>query len=206
MCGIVGYLGNKNAVPILLDGLRHLEYRGYDSAGIAVVSNGKIHSVRRVGKVQTLANSINGSLPKATIGIAHTRWATHGEPTELNAHPHFDCTGKIALIHNGIIENHATLRSQLQQKGHRFISSTDTEVIVHLIEDMERSSDDFETAVHRALSQIEGTYGIAAVSANQPDLLIVASRGSPLVIGVSADEYFDASDRSALVSLTRHGV
>src|SRR5438876_156655 len=132
MCGIVGYLGTKNVVPILLDGLRRLEYRGYDSAGIAVVADSKIHSVRRVGKVRTLADSINGSLPEAGIGIAHTRWATHGEPSEMNAHPHFDCTGTIALIHNGIVENHATLRMSLEKKGHHFSSTTDTEVIVHL--------------------------------------------------------------------------
>src|SRR5713101_6060692 len=194
MCGIVGYLGNKNAVPVLLDGLRHLEYRGYDSAGIAVVFDSKIHSMRRVGKVQTLVDSINGSLPKASLGIAHTRWATHGEPTELNAHPHFDCTGNIALIHNGIVENHSSLRTRLMQKGHRFASTTDTEVIAHLIEDMLQSSDDFETAVQRALSQIEGTYGLAIIFADEPDVLIAARRGSPLVIGVSPDEFVLASD------------
>src|ERR1043166_1315578 len=164
MCGIVGYLGNKNAVPVLLDGLRHLEYRGYDSAGLAIVSGSKIHSVRRVGKVQALADSINGSLPSAEVGIAHTRWATHGEPSEVNAHPHFDCTGNIAIIHNGIVENHASLRARLTQKGHRFVSTTDTEVIAHLIEDMMQSSDDFETAVQRALAQLEGTYGLAIIS------------------------------------------
>src|SRR6266853_1333119 len=132
MCGIVGYLGTRNVVPILLDGLRHLEYRGYDSAGVAILADSKIHSVRNVGKVRDLAGSINGSLPYATVGIAHTRWATHGEPSVINAHPHFDCTGTIAIIHNGIVENHATLRSRLLQKGHQFTSTTDTEVIAHL--------------------------------------------------------------------------
>ncbi|HEV8538023.1 MAG TPA: glutamine--fructose-6-phosphate transaminase (isomerizing) [Bacteroidota bacterium] len=203
MCGIVGYLGTNNAVPILLDGLRHLEYRGYDSAGIAVVSDSKIYSVRRVGKVRTLVDSINGSLPKTTVGIAHTRWATHGEPSEANAHPHFDCTGTIAIIHNGIVENHSTLRSRLEQKGHRFSSATDTEVIAHLIEDMLRSSDDLETAVQRTLPQIEGTYGLVVVSAYEPDVLIAARNGSPLVLGVTPNEYFVASDAAAIAGHTR---
>src|SRR6267143_3101779 len=203
MCGIVGYLGTREAAPILLEGLRHLEYRGYDSAGIAVVADNQLHAFRRVGKVKNLAESLNGSLPKATLGIAHTRWATHGVPSESNAHPHTDCTRRIALIHNGIIENHASLRTILERGGHRFSSATDTEVLVHLIEEHLRSTDDLETAVRRALAQVEGTYGIAVISTHAPGTLIVARKGSPLVIGIGSGEYICASDPTALAGATR---
>ena len=204
MCGIVGYLGSKNAMPILLDGLRRLEYRGYDSAGIAVCHDSVLHSMRKVGKVQSLVESIDGSFPQASLGIAHTRWATHGEPSEANAHPQFDCTGTIALIHNGIIENHASLRRKLEGSGHRFSSETDSETIVHLIEEMMNVTDCFETAVRLSLAEIEGTYGIAVISSREPDQLIVARKGSPLTIGVGNGEYLIASDPAALVHHTRH--
>ncbi len=200
MCGIVGYIGDKEAVSILLNGLRTLEYRGYDSAGIAVIQNGKLHYVKCSGKVESLAQSIDGQLPQSEVGIAHTRWATHGIPSARNAHPHFDCSNTIAVVHNGIIENYFTLRESLEARGHAFRSDTDTEVISHLIEEECKYVDSFEEAVLRALRELDGTYGLAIVRAGDPGLLVAARKGSPLLVGVGDNQYMVASDQAALVS------
>lgn len=203
MCGIVGYIGSRPAAPVLLDALKRLEYRGYDSAGLAVVDGSKIQSIRRVGKVQLLADEARSKQVSSTVGIAHTRWATHGEPSVPNAHPQFDCTGTLALVHNGIIENFEALKKKLQDQGHHFASSTDTEVVAHLIEEQYKSTEGLEEAVRSALSQLEGSYGLAVISSYAPDKLIVARNGSPLVIGVGDGEFVVASDPSALVAYTR---
>jgi len=201
MCGIVGYLGSKGVAPILLNGLRRLEYRGYDSAGIAVVADGTIAVRKAVGRVAELADEVR-SLPScATVGIAHTRWATHGAPTVANAHPHLNASGSIALVHNGIIENYTTLRMALEQEGYRFTSQTDTEVLVHLIDAAYQGS--LLEAVQSALGRVVGTYGIAVVSSREPDVLICARQGSPLVIGHSEHGRLVASDAAALVEHTR---
>ena len=202
MCGIVGYIGKQEAASILINGLKRLEYRGYDSAGLAVLNDEKINIVREVGKIRNLENLLNGQMPAGTIGIAHTRWATHGKPSRINAHPHIDGSGNIALIHNGIIENYASLRKLLIERGHQFRSETDTEVIAHLIEDLYQG--DFEQAFREALMQLEGTYGLAVVTRHVPDKLFVARKGSPIVIGVGNDEYFVASDVTPLIPYTRN--
>ncbi|HTR81296.1 MAG TPA: glutamine--fructose-6-phosphate transaminase (isomerizing) [Bacteroidota bacterium] len=196
MCGIVGYIGDKSPIPLLIDGLRRLEYRGYDSSGIAIVSGRSLQIAKKVGKVDELASSLEGLTNHATAGIAHTRWATHGEPSMANAHPHCDCTGSIAIVHNGIIENYAALRKKLEA-NHRFVSGTDTEVIAHLIEDHLKSEKNFETAVRKSLAELEGTFGLAILFAYEPRYIIAARRGSPLVIGVGNQEYFLASDATA---------
>jgi glutamine---fructose-6-phosphate transaminase (isomerizing) len=204
MCGIVGYIGFKDATPILLDGLKRLEYRGYDSAGIAVMSDARIDVLKRAGKVSDLENLISArTLPFATIGIAHTRWATHGEPTDINAHPHFDHTGTIALIHNGIIENYSAIRQRLQQDGVRFKTETDTESLVQLISAMYDITGDLKEAVRLALNEVDGTFGIAVISSREPGVLIAARRGSPLVLGINENEFFVASDATAIVEHTR---
>ena len=202
MCGIVGYIGKQEAASLLINGLKRLEYRGYDSAGLAVLNDEKINIVREVGKIRNLENLLNGQMPVGTIGIAHTRWATHGKPSRINAHPHIDGSGNIALIHNGIIENYASLRKLLIERGHQFRSETDTEVIAHLIEDLYQG--DFEHAFREALMQLEGTYGLAVVTRHVPDKLFVARKGSPIVIGVGNDEYFVASDVTPLIPYTRN--
>jgi len=199
MCGIVGYIGKKVATPILINGLYHLEYRGYDSAGIAVVSNSRLHYMKCPGKVESLARSVMSTLPDSELGVAHTRWATHGGPSVNNAHPHFDCTQKIAVVHNGIIENYYSLRERLMNCGHSFDSETDTEVIAHLIEEKWKSNNTFEAAVLSALGELEGTYGLAIVHAKLPNLLIAARKGSPLVVGIGDGQYLVASDQAALV-------
>ena len=202
MCGIVGYIGTREAVPIVLEGLKRLEYRGYDSAGVAVL-NGTLEIHKRAGKVADLEQSLPKSLA-GTLGIGHTRWATHGVPNDINAHPHFSTTGDIALIHNGIIENYAAIRTELLRKGHVFQGQTDTEVIVHLIEEIWKEANcDFETAVRLALKKVVGTYGICVVSSREPDKLIAARNGSPLLFGVGEGEYFLGSDASPLVQHTR---
>jgi glutamine---fructose-6-phosphate transaminase (isomerizing) len=201
MCGIVGYIGQKNAVPILMTGLKRLEYRGYDSAGIAVLQDDHVKVVKEAGKIAALDARINEVKLNSTIGIGHTRWATHGEPNQVNAHPHTDSTGNIALIHNGIIENYATLKKMLQNKGHEFKTDTDTEVVSHLIEEF--YDGDFEDAFHKALAEIEGTYGFAIISRYEPDKIFVARQGSPIVVGLGENEYFLASDVSAIVAHTR---
>jgi glucosamine--fructose-6-phosphate aminotransferase (isomerizing) len=201
MCGIVGYIGKRKAVPILLAGLKRLAYRGYDSAGVAVIENGQMQIVKEVGKISKLEDKIQNMDIPGTVGIGHTRWATHGVPNEANAHPHTDSNGKIALIHNGIIENYSSLRTILLEKGHIFKSETDTEVITHLIEEFYEG--DLEEAFRRALAELKGTYGLAVISLHEPDKIFAARRGSPLVVGIGDDEYFLASDAAALVAHTR---
>lgn len=206
MCGIVGYVGKDGAADALLSGLKRLEYRGYDSAGIALLGADGLQVLKDKGKVQDLANKVYAELPEAAaagcrFGIAHTRWATHGPPTKVNAHPHLDQSGTIAMVHNGIIENYSEIRSRLTQSGHTFQSETDSEVLVHLIG--EYYQDDLLHAVCAALSQVEGTFGIAVVSARDPGKIIVARRGSPIVIGLGEDETVIASDASAIVAHTR---
>ncbi len=202
MCGIVGYLGTKDAVPILVNGLKRLEYRGYDSAGIAILQNGKIAVVKEVGKINKLEGALEKNAPHGIMGIGHTRWATHGQPNQVNAHPHSDSNGNILLIHNGIIENYSVLKKALEQKGHKFKSDTDTEIIAHLIEEL--YDGDFEKAFREALAELEGTYGLAVISTHEPDKMFVARKGSPIVIGVADDEYFVASDVTPLVPYTRN--
>ncbi|KER10861.1 MAG: glutamine amidotransferase [[Candidatus Thermochlorobacteriaceae] bacterium GBChlB] len=202
MCGIVGYIGAKPAAPILIEGLKRLEYRGYDSAGIAVL-NGVLTVFKQKGKVSDLEQALPKTLD-AAIGIGHTRWATHGIPNDINAHPHTSSAGDIALIHNGIIENYAAIRTELQRKGHTFKGETDTEVLVHLIEEIWKEVEcDFETAVRLALKEVVGAYGICVISSREPDKIIVARNGSPLLIGIGEGEYFIGSDASPIVSHTR---
>ncbi len=202
MCGIIGYIGKRNVVPILIAGLKRLEYRGYDSAGLAVIEDDQLQIVKEAGKISKLEESINQADYVSTIGIGHTRWATHGEPTRLNAHPHTDGPENIAIIHNGIIENYSVLKSMLENKGHQFSSDTDTEIVVHLIDEFYQG--DFEEAFRRALGELTGTYGFAVISKYEPDKIYVARQGSPLVVGVGDGENFLASDVSAIVSHTRN--
>ncbi|TVQ32838.1 MAG: glutamine--fructose-6-phosphate transaminase (isomerizing) [Phycisphaeraceae bacterium] len=204
MCGIVAYIGAKQARPLLIEGLKRLEYRGYDSAGIAVL-NGAVSVVRTVGRVSVLEDRLaeSGDL-KGSVGIAHTRWATHGEPAERNAHPHVDDRHGIALIHNGIIENYAALRTWLEEQGHTFTSETDTEVLTMLISEL--YDGDLEKAVQGALREVTGAYALAAICEKEPDTLVVARKGSPLMVGVGADEYIVASDASAIVAHTSRAV
>ncbi|MDH4222297.1 MAG: glutamine--fructose-6-phosphate transaminase (isomerizing) [candidate division Zixibacteria bacterium] len=204
MCGIVGYVGDKKVVPILLDGLKRLEYRGYDSAGIAVLEEEGILSEKCAGKVSALEKLLGGKSFQSTTGIAHTRWATHGEPTDLNAHPHLDCKKQIAVVHNGIIENYRSLKELLSSKGHIFTSDTDTEILAHLIE--EYYGGDLVEAVRTALSQVEGTYGIAVICKENPEEIVAARHGSPLVIGRGQGENLVASDCSAIIRHTNQVV
>jgi glutamine---fructose-6-phosphate transaminase (isomerizing) len=203
MCGIVGYIGDRRAVPLLIEGLKRLEYRGYDSAGITVVNGKGLDTRKAVGKITELEKLVsNGNEPDSTIGIAHTRWATHGAPTERNAHPHLSCNGEIAVVHNGIIENAGTLRKKLQQMGHEFRSETDTEVIAHLIEEAYQGN--LEDATREALRQVEGAYGLAIMSSREPRKIVAARKGSPLLLGVTDNgEYFVASDVAAVLAQTR---
>ncbi len=204
MCGIVGYIGNKDSVPILLNGLHRLEYRGYDSAGVAVIGKDGIKHVKNSGNVSELSKLIDDSVLNGSLGIGHTRWATHGEPNDKNAHPHFDRTGKIALIHNGIIENYNSIKEVLTKKGFEFQSQTDTEVLVQLISEIYYSDGlNFEQAVQAALNQVVGAYGIVAFCIDEPNKLVAARHGSPLVLGIGKDEYFIASDASPIVEHTR---
>ena len=204
MCGIVGYLGKKDSVPIILDGLHRLEYRGYDSAGIAVMKEGEIQFIKNAGKVSDLSRLIDDSVLKGSIGIGHTRWATHGEPNTTNSHPHFDRTGKIGIIHNGIIENYNSIKEVLLNKGFDFKSETDTEVLAQLISEIYYSDGlNFEQAVQSALNQVVGAYGIVAFCSDEPNKLVAARHGSPLVFGIGDDEYFIASDASPIVEHTR---
>jgi glucosamine--fructose-6-phosphate aminotransferase (isomerizing) len=205
MCGIVGYVGFQQASPIIINGLKRLEYRGYDSAGIAVLEDGAISVQKRAGKVADLENLCALHPMQASIGIGQTRWATHGEPHDVNAHPHVDHTGTIALVHNGIIENYAPIRQRLEQDGIPFVTETDTESLVQLISAFYDITGNLEQAVRLAVKEVDGTYGIVVLSSHEPDTLIAARRGSPLVIGINdADnEYFVASDASAIVGHTR---
>ena len=211
MCGIVGYIGGADAVPILLDGLRRLEYRGYDSAGIATLNGGGIEVRKSVGRIADLSKVISENPPHGNLGISHTRWATHGAVTNENAHPHFDQARRLGLVHNGVIENYLSLRAQLEEKGHVFHSQTDTEVLAHLIgANFERlnqkTQSAFVEAVRESLRQVIGTYGIAVIHADVPGVLVGARRGSPLVLGVGKGEHFLASDVSAIVAHTREAV
>ena len=203
MCGIIGYLGSRDAAPILLDGLKRLEYRGYDSAGVALlVHNGGLRLCKRAGKLSALEEALRQSPPEGRIGIGHTRWATHGRPTDFNAHPHADCAGNIAVVHNGIIENYAELKSDLVAKGHVFTSETDTEVIAHLIEEYHEG--DLLEAARRAVNEIRGSFAFVVVSADHPDELVAAREHSPLIIGLGKDEHFVASDIPAILQHTRN--
>jgi len=204
MCGIVGYIGLKKAAPILLNGIKRLEYRGYDSAGLAVQVNGDIIIEKEVGKISNLEKALAGKTFDATSGIAHTRWATHGSPSKNNAHPHSDAEHKIAVVHNGIIENYAYLRDELTAKGHQFVSETDTETLVHLFIDYMDQGADFYQAVQQGLSRVQGAYGIVVMHRDKPDQLIAAKQGSPLVIGHGKGEYFIASDAAPLVGYASH--
>ncbi len=204
MCGIIGYVGSRPAGPILLEGLKRLEYRGYDSAGLAVQENGGMTVEKRPGKIVELEDALAGRLPPGTCGIAHTRWATHGPPNTVNAHPHLSSGGDIALVHNGIIESAGRQRPLLRDRGFEFRSETDTEVLVHLIDLAYRDCDRLEDAVASALSRVEGTYGIAVVSSRDPWKIVVARNGSPILLGIGAsDEYFVASDAAAVVAHTQ---
>ena len=213
MCGIVGYVGRSEAAPILLDGLRRLEYRGYDSAGVAIVDGHHVETRKCAGRIASLAKLMAEKPPAGSYGIGHTRWATHGKVTDDNAHPHFDASGKIALIHNGVIENYQALKDQLVVDGdNHFVSQTDTEVLAHLIGKIYQQLDGKDSkarlvnAVRAALKQVVGTYGIAVVHSDIPDFMVGARRGSPLVLGVGKDENFLASDVSAIVAYTRDAV
>ena len=225
MCGIVGYVGRSEAAPILLDGLRRLEYRGYDSAGVAIVDGDKVETRKCAGRIAELGKLMAERPPTGTFGISHTRWATHGKPTDQNAHPHFDAGGRLALVHNGVIENFQALKDQLIRDGDtKFVSETDTEVLAHLIGKIYDQSMSTEPgsngkkatlpnkkgklveAVRTALRQVIGTYGIALVHRDIPDFIVGARRGSPLVLGVGKDENFLASDVSAIVAYTRDAV
>jgi len=203
MCGIVGYTGPRQGVPLVLEGLKRLEYRGYDSAGIAVVNGGHVEVFKAPGRISVLEKELGSRMPAGHTALAHTRWATHGAPNGANAHPHTDCGGTIALVHNGIIENAQVLRTALSQRGHVFRSETDTEVLAHLVEDQHASGTPLVDAVAGALRQVEGTYGIAVVSSREPDTIVAARRGSPLLVAIGAGENFVASDASAVLAHTR---
>lgn len=203
MCGIVGYCGKHNSVPVLLEGLHRLEYRGYDSAGVAVLTNGAICVIKAPGKIKALDTLVEKRhIPAAPVGIAHTRWATHGAPTKANAHPHTDCAKKYALVHNGIIENYVSLKKALARRGHRFSSQTDTEIIVHLIEELRRNAPDLKRAFLQALHRLEGSFALALVSQEEPQRIFFARRGSPLIVGVGDGENFIASDVPAILGRT----
>ena len=201
MCGIVGYVGTKDTTPLLLEGLRRLEYRGYDSAGVAVMNGSGVATRRAAGKIARLEQVLQADPAHGTVGIGHTRWATHGPPVERNAHPHTDENRTIAVVHNGIIENSTALKTSLQSRGHVFTSDTDTEVLAHLVEELFDGS--LEDAVVQALKRVEGTYGIAVISSLDPDKIVTARKGSPLLIGIGKDEWFVASDVSAILAHTR---
>ena len=203
MCGIVGYIGNKQAYPILIKGLQRLEYRGYDSAGIALLHNDKLNVYKAKGKVSDLIKFAEQQDIQGTIGIAHTRWATHGEPNQVNAHPHYSQSEELAIIHNGIIENYAVLKEGLKAQGYTFSSQTDTEVLVQLIEYVKKTNKvDLTTAVQLALNQVVGAYAIAIIEKGHPDLIVAARKGSPLVVGIGEDEFFLASDATPIIEYT----
>jgi len=201
MCGIVGYLGPRQAVPLLIEGLHRLEYRGYDSSGVAVLNGSGVAVLKQSGKLSALEQLLHEQPITGTLGIGHTRWATHGPPTTTNAHPHTDQSGKIALIHNGIIENSAVIKKLLVQRGHQFKSDTDSEVLAHLIGECYQG--DLEEAVAQALREVDGAYGIAVICSDEPDVLVAARKGSPLLVGVGDGELFVASDASAILAHTR---
>jgi len=205
MCGIVGYIGPKKVVPVIIEGLRKLEYRGYDSAGIAVVTkDGKLEIRRAAGKLRNLEEAIAKSPIEGTYGIGHTRWATHGRPTEENAHPHRDCSGQVVVVHNGIIENYLELKEQLQREGHKFVTETDTEIVAHLVEKHSANNAPLEEAVRKSLKELRGIYALVFLSAKEPMKIVAARLGPPSVIGIGDGEYFVASDIPALLEHTRN--
>ncbi|WP_421893951.1 glutamine--fructose-6-phosphate transaminase (isomerizing) [Marinoscillum sp.] len=207
MCGIVAYLGNKPAFPILINGLKRLEYRGYDSAGVALLEDGNLTIYKKQGKVQQLENLTNGHTFDSTVGIGHTRWATHGEPSDRNAHPHFSSNRRLAIIHNGIIENYGALKTELQEEGYTFESDTDTEVFITFIEDIQKTLGvSLEEAVRVALTKVVGAYAIVIMSQDDPGKLIAARKGSPLVIGLGKGEYYVASDATPIIEFTNEVV
>ena len=207
MCGIVGYVGQRQAVDVVVAGLRRLEYRGYDSAGLAVVADGKLVTEKRAGKLANLVQALGDRpLPAATQGMGHTRWATHGAPTDRNAHPHVDCTGSVAVIHNGIIENFVELRDGLEQRDHELASETDTEVVAHLLEEAFVEVGDLTEAMRRVCGQLQGAFTLVAVHASAPGVVVGARRSSPLVVGLGDGENFLASDVAAFIAYTRHAV
>jgi glucosamine--fructose-6-phosphate aminotransferase (isomerizing) len=204
MCGIVGYIGNRNALPIAIEALKRLEYRGYDSSGTALLHNGELQIYKKQGKIIELERSLpEPSKCDGTIAIAHTRWATHGEPNEVNAHPHASCSGDLAIVHNGIIENYKLLREQLIELGHSFSSETDSEVLVHLIEQFMSTGIGLEDSVRESMKRVEGTYGLVVISKREPDKLIAVRKGSPLIIGINDNEHFVTSDVSAIIIHTK---
>jgi len=204
MCGIVGYVGNKQVVPLIIDGLRKLEYRGYDSAGIAVVNEGHDLEIRRAeGKLRNLEETIRLSPIDGTYGIGHTRWATHGRPTEENAHPHRDCTGRVVVVHNGIIENYLQLKERLRKSDHRFVTETDTEIIAHLIEEHLKHDKSFEEAVRSTVAELRGIFALSIINADEPDTIIAVRQGPPVVIGLGDREFFVASDIPPILQHTR---
>lgn len=200
MCGIMGYIGSGEAVPVIIDGLSKLEYRGYDSAGISFYQDGSLQLNKKKGRLAELVKCL-GNFPSANLGIGHTRWATHGVPSDRNAHPHMDCSGRIALVHNGIIENYASLRKELMLEGHDFVSETDTEVVAHLIEKYDQNCS-LEAAVREALKHLKGSFALAVISADEPDKIIAAKKDSPLVVGVGSSENYLASDIPAILGKT----
>ena len=202
MCGIVGYIGNRQALPILMAGLRRLEYRGYDSAGVALLGGGAIRIKKTSGRISALEEILDKLNSSETIGIGHTRWATHGEPNTTNAHPHPDCTGKIAVVHNGIIENYGTQKKWLQNEGVEFVSETDTEVIAHLVHHELKTVSTLLDAVTAAKAKLHGAYALCVIHTDEPSKIIATRMGSPLVIGVGIDEHYLASDQLALLQVT----
>lgn len=206
MCGIVGYIGEQNCIPILINGLKRLEYRGYDSAGIGFFSEGLSYVIKSKGKVSLLEEKLNSHVYNSKLGIGHTRWATHGVPNEINAHPHSNSSNNLLIIHNGIIENYQTLKTSLKKMGYKFISETDSEVIAHLIDSFIKKGNDFLKSVRLSLSEVEGTYGLAVIYEKEPDKIIAARKGSPLVLGIGEGENFIASDVSAILSHTNQVV
>src|SRR5919106_1750244 len=205
MCGIIGYIGDKPVVPVLIEGLRRLEYRGYDSAGVAVVNGTGIELRRSAGKLSNLEQVIQQEPLKGVYGLGHTRWATHGRPTEENAHPHRDCTGRIVVVHNGIIENYLELKQELQSKGHKFITETDTEVVAHLVE-QEWEDDGLERAVMRAMQRLRGLFAVVLISADDDQKIVAVRNGPPVVVGLGEGEWVVASDIPAILQHTRNVV
>jgi len=206
MCGIFGYIGNKEALPFLMEGLRKLEYRGYDSAGVATIDKGRLFVTKCAGKIADLEKELTERPIRGEIGVGHTRWATHGRPSNENSHPHTDCTETLVVVHNGIIENYLQLRRRLAEEGHKFTSTTDTEVLAHLIEKhlkIDRSHT-LEEAVRHALEEVEGSYALAVISEKEPRKIVAARRGSPLIIGVQEGETFLSSDIPAILKYTSH--
>ena len=204
MCGIVGYIGFREAYPIIIKGLQRLEYRGYDSAGVALL-NGDMHIYKKQGKVSDLEAFVANQPTSATLGMGHTRWATHGEPSDRNSHPHTSNNGKLSIIHNGIIENYSSIKEEMIKRGHTFNSDTDTEVLIHLIEDIqEKTKQTLDESVRIALKEVVGAYAIVVVSEDHPEEIIAARKGSPMVIGVGEGEYFIASDASPIIEYTKN--